>query len=69
MRYSKSMLTIHIDMIVAPLQYYTYLSHRRPIENTAHNFKAIIIMDISMAHDPMPNLGHNALYRKMQKNL
>ena len=29
----------------------------------------IIIMDISMAHDPKQDLGHNALYKKLQKNV
>ena len=26
-------------------------------------------MDISMAHDPKQDLGHNALYKKLQKNV
>ena len=29
----------------------------------------IIIMDISMAHDPKQDLGHNAPYKKLQKNV
>ena len=29
----------------------------------------IIIMDISMAHDPYQNPGHNAPYKKKQKNV
>ena len=29
----------------------------------------IIIMDISMAHDPKQGLGHNAPYKKLQKNV
>ena len=28
----------------------------------------IIIMDISMVHDPWQDLGHNAPYKKLQKN-
>ena len=29
----------------------------------------IIIMDISMAHDPYQGLRHNAPYKKLQKNV
>ena len=36
---------------------------------TLFTFILIIIMDISMAHGPQQDLGHNAPYKKLQKNV